>query len=142
MSCPVIQTVHRAWTEVLDQHVHPIDQPQAQFDALRLLQVDTDPALAPIQTEEKVRLSARKWRPPAPPHIARARLQLIHLRAIIAQQQRAVGASQSMRKIEHAYTVQRLHRSVSIHMRSSAVLNVFPCGSARNEIVPPPSRAS
>ena len=64
------QSVHRAGAEVLDQHVHAIDQFQAKLDSFRVLEIDADAAFPPVEAKKEVRLSAGEWRPPAAPHIA------------------------------------------------------------------------
>src|SRR5262249_55082361 len=76
----------RAHAEVLDEHVHALDEAQAQFDSLWLFQIDRDAALPTIESEKEARFAVRKWWSPAAAHIAGARLQLVHGGAIIGQQ--------------------------------------------------------
>jgi hypothetical protein len=104
------EAVHRARAEVLDQHVHALDQVEAELDALGLFQIDADAALAAIQAEKEVRLTAGKGRSPAAAHISRARFQLIDLRAVIREEERAIRPGERMRKVEHANAVQRTAR--------------------------------
>src|ERR1041385_4984079 len=72
-----------------------------------MFEVDRNAALAAIQPEKETRDAAGERRAPAATHIAAARFQLVHLGAVIAEQQRAIGARERVRKVEHADAVER-----------------------------------
>jgi hypothetical protein len=105
------EPVHRARPEVLDQDVHAIDQAKTEVEAVGLLEVDRDAALAPVESEEEACKPAGEGRSPAAAHVSGARFELVDLGAVVGQEQRAVGSGEGVREVEDVDAVEgRSHR--------------------------------
>ena len=87
------QTVHRAGTEVLHEHVRPIEQLLENPARLRLLQIERQALLVPVDAEEVRTFFADERRsPPARVVPAAGLLDLDDPRAHVGEQHRAVQA--------------------------------------------------
>jgi hypothetical protein len=105
------QLLHGADPQVLQHHVRPIEQPEEDRPALRVLQVDRDALLVAVKVDEVGRFpldaASRtvvpfvERRPPRPGHVARAgRFDLDDFRAVVRQHRRREGPGQRVGKIE------------------------------------------
>jgi hypothetical protein len=90
------EIIHGSGSKILDEDIHLVDEAQAEFKSLRLLQIDRDPLFAAIKAQEETRDAAMEWRSPSAPHIAVASLQLVDIRPIIGEQESAIRARERM----------------------------------------------
>src|SRR5581483_258263 len=97
----------------------PVDQAQAEVEALGFFEVDGDALFPTIQAQKEGRVIGGERRSPAAAHIAAAgSFQFINGCAVIGQQQCAVGAGERMGEVEHADSRERsrwLQGSVEWH---------------------------
>ena len=100
------QPLHRAGTEVLDQHVGAIEQPLEDRRARRLLQVERQALLVAVDAEEVRALAADERRTPRARVVAAAGLlDLDDARAHVGEQHRAVRPGQHARQIDDEQAV-------------------------------------
>src|SRR2546430_4132207 len=98
----------RAGTEVLDDDVAFLDEPLEHALAVRILEVDGHAALVAIDREVVRGDPLDAGRRPLTCLVTRpGHLDLDHVRAVIAEHERAVRPRQRAREIEDAYAVER-----------------------------------
>jgi hypothetical protein len=104
---PEAKPIHRSRAKVFDKNVGFLQKLQTQLDAFRPFEIDRNGIFPAILTEKVGRLIARERRPPLSPDIAaRGRFYFVNAGPEIAEDQRAVGTSESVRKIEDPQTLQ------------------------------------
>src|ERR1700687_1566438 len=97
----------RAGAEVLDDDIGPLDEPFEHAFAIGVLEIDRHAALVAIDREVVGRDAPDAGRQPfarlvtGPGH-----LHLDHIRAVVAEHQRAVRTRERAREVEHAHAVQ------------------------------------
>jgi len=102
------EPLHEPGGEVLGHHVRPLDQPQEEGVALRLLEVDGDAALVGVEEQEEHRVEAGHLRPVAPRLLAAGRLDLDDVGAEPAQELGAGGARLELGEIQDPDAGQRV----------------------------------
>ena len=110
------ELLHRPRTEVLDEHVRGLGQPQEQLPALRVREVDGDAALPPVDAQKvgaelllrRLFAGRREERPVPPCGVARSRLlDLDDVGAQVGHQHRGERPRQDAREVDYAYSFQR-----------------------------------
>jgi hypothetical protein len=98
---------YRAHAVVLDQHVRAIGQAQEQLLAFRVLQIQLDALLVPVQVDEVRRVASVEGRPPGTRDVPRAgRLHLDHAGAEVAEQGRGERPGQRVGQVQHGQVVE------------------------------------
>ncbi len=101
------ELVHRARTEVLQQHVALLDQLPKDLLSFLGLEIQGDALLAPVHRHEVGRLAADERRPAARVVALAGLLDLDHLGAHVAEHHRAEGTRQDAGEVEHTNAGQR-----------------------------------
>ena len=101
------EPLHGAGPEILEEHVHAVDQPQTQVKTSRMLEIDRDSPFAPVQAKKEAGHASGKWRAPAAAHVSRPGLELVHFGPVVGQKQGAIRPRQRVRKIEHSDAFER-----------------------------------
>src|SRR5205085_2780631 len=76
---------HRAHPEVLDQHVYAFRQAEEDFLPLGMLEIEDHALLVAVEGDEVGRVLAVERRPPQPRDVARGRLDLDDLVAVVGE---------------------------------------------------------
>ena len=87
--------------KVLEHDVGALEQPEEDRFAFRMLEIERDALLVAIEVDEVRRLAAVERRPPRARDLAAERLDLDHLRAIVAEHRRRERSGERVRQIEH-----------------------------------------
>ena len=107
---------------VLQHHVGPLDEAEEELPAPRVLEVDLDALLVPVQAHEVRGLAAGQRRAPGAGDVAVAHgLQLDDAGAEVRQHGRTERAGQGMAQIEHRDVLER-----QPHQRPPATAIVWP----------------
>src|SRR5262249_32886167 len=96
------QAVHGAGAEIFDKYVHLINEAQTKLQAFALLEIDGNPLLAAVESEEETGQASGEGRTPAAAHVAGARFEFVDCGSVVRKQQRAIGTGEGVREIEHA----------------------------------------
>ena len=104
------EACHHAGGKVLDDNIGVSSQFEENLPGLFLFEVEGQAALVAVDGKEVGAFVADKGRPPMAGVIAGSRqFDFDDLGPVVAQHQRAEGASQSPGQVQHAHPVKRLH---------------------------------
>src|SRR4029079_11534569 len=107
---PEPEALHRAGSEVLDDHVGARDERVEDSPRARVLQIERDALLVAVDAEEIGAFAANEWRAPGAGIVAPPRLlDLDHPRPEIGQLHRAVGPGEDSREVEDRQAVEGSH---------------------------------
>ena len=107
---------------VLEHDVAPLHEAEEELLALRVLQVDLDPLLVPVQAHEVRGLAAGQRRAPGAGDVAGVLgLELDDLGAEVGQHGGAERAGQGMAQVEHLHVLER-----HVHQRPPVTARVWP----------------
>ena len=105
------ELLDRADAKVLQHDVGALEEAEEELLALRMLEIDLDAALVPVQADEVRRLVVVEgWSPGACDVSVSGRLDLDDLRAVVAEHRRRERTCQRVRKIEDGDVLESLHR--------------------------------
>ena len=96
------EIVHRAWREILEQHVGALDHRLQQGPAVLVLEVQRDRMLVLVQHREGQGGTLAGLGAP-PSGLAARRLDLDHERAGLRHQKARIGALEDLAEIEHGH---------------------------------------
>ncbi len=100
------ESVHHAWSVVLDHDVALLDQPEHQVERFRAPEIEAERSLARVLLGVVGRHAVASWRG-EPGDVARRRLDLDHLGAEVGEHPSAVRAGQHPGEVEDPDSVER-----------------------------------
>ena len=109
--------LHPAGPEVLDQHVGALEQAQQRRAPGRAAQVDADAGLAAVEAVEIGALPAPERRPPGAGLVARRRLHLDHVGAVVGEQLGAERPRENAGEVDDPEAGERRPRSFRLRRR-------------------------
>ena len=94
--------VQRARLEILDQDIGRLEQLHQHRAAAGGCEIEADRALVAVDADEIGRILLMEGRAPIASFIARGRLDLDHIGAVVGEDLRAIGTAKHARKIDHS----------------------------------------